>query len=414
MTIAVVGAGFAGLRTAQLLERLGHDVTVYEARERVGGRAWTVHTGNGWYEAGGEWIDGDHRRIFALLDELGLSAEESSQRPGLLWFDGEARPEDRPWGDAEAAEARLEDIALQVLARYDSGDFSDDHLTLANALDSLAMGSAARWCVEARVRSDEGEDPDRVSLLGWAVGYRHYLERQGGEMSSARFAEGAQAVCEKMAATLAKPVRLGVKVEAVGQGTVSFQGQTSDFDHVVLALPVKLLGTVLGSSVFSSLDSRKLPILGSARVVKMVAEFHSRWWQEAGYSGRLMANRLFQQCWDIGRGGLCALGFYICGDGALRVLQAADPVQSVVDSLAEIYPVARDQFVKGAVVDWITDPWSQGAFSSLAPGTVHAMARAAEPLGRIHFAGEWASSWGGFYEGALESAERVAVEIGPG
>ena len=39
--MVVVGAGFAGLVAARELRRLGIETTVLEARERVGGRAWT-------------------------------------------------------------------------------------------------------------------------------------------------------------------------------------------------------------------------------------------------------------------------------------------------------------------------------------------------------------------------------------
>jgi len=39
--IAVLGAGMAGLSAAYELLELGHDVTIYEAQSRVGGRAWT-------------------------------------------------------------------------------------------------------------------------------------------------------------------------------------------------------------------------------------------------------------------------------------------------------------------------------------------------------------------------------------
>ena len=40
--VAIVGAGFAGLRCADVLIRSGAKVTIYEARDRVGGRVrWT-------------------------------------------------------------------------------------------------------------------------------------------------------------------------------------------------------------------------------------------------------------------------------------------------------------------------------------------------------------------------------------
>ena len=41
MRIVVIGAGFAGLACADRLVTLGHDVTVLEARDRVGGRVWS-------------------------------------------------------------------------------------------------------------------------------------------------------------------------------------------------------------------------------------------------------------------------------------------------------------------------------------------------------------------------------------
>lgn len=36
--VAIIGAGFAGLRCADVLLKSGAKVTIYEARDRVGGR----------------------------------------------------------------------------------------------------------------------------------------------------------------------------------------------------------------------------------------------------------------------------------------------------------------------------------------------------------------------------------------
>ena len=44
-TVIVLGAGIAGLVTAHELEQAGFDVTVLEARDRVGGRAWALKRG---------------------------------------------------------------------------------------------------------------------------------------------------------------------------------------------------------------------------------------------------------------------------------------------------------------------------------------------------------------------------------
>jgi len=44
--VAVLGAGIAGLGAAHALRKAGYDCTVLEARERPGGRAWTIRAGD--------------------------------------------------------------------------------------------------------------------------------------------------------------------------------------------------------------------------------------------------------------------------------------------------------------------------------------------------------------------------------
>ena len=61
--VVVVGAGLAGLTAAFELDRKGWDVTVLEARDRVGGRCRTFRRelrGGQVAEAGGEFIDAGH------------------------------------------------------------------------------------------------------------------------------------------------------------------------------------------------------------------------------------------------------------------------------------------------------------------------------------------------------------------
>ncbi|KAJ8611119.1 hypothetical protein MRB53_038114 [Persea americana] len=50
LRVGIIGAGFAGLRAADVLIRRGAEVTIYEARDRLGGRVSTVRDG--------DWLEG--------------------------------------------------------------------------------------------------------------------------------------------------------------------------------------------------------------------------------------------------------------------------------------------------------------------------------------------------------------------
>ncbi len=73
--VCVVGAGFAGPTAALRLEQAGRSVTLLEARDRVGGRTFTVERDDGsWIDKGGAWIGPTQDRIYALMHEFGVAA----------------------------------------------------------------------------------------------------------------------------------------------------------------------------------------------------------------------------------------------------------------------------------------------------------------------------------------------------
>ncbi len=52
-SVAILGAGLAGLTAAYLLGKAGYDCHLLEARERAGGRCWTLRRGDPVEERGG-------------------------------------------------------------------------------------------------------------------------------------------------------------------------------------------------------------------------------------------------------------------------------------------------------------------------------------------------------------------------
>ncbi len=103
-TITVIGAGLAGLSAAYDLHRAGWDVTVLEARDRVGGRVHSLRNfSNGLVaEAGGEFIDESHTRMLAFAEQFNLK----------LGKVGSWRGQDKDWASFEGKSGPMSDIDI--------------------------------------------------------------------------------------------------------------------------------------------------------------------------------------------------------------------------------------------------------------------------------------------------------------
>ncbi len=86
----VVGAGFAGLTAALRLKQAGQSVALVEARDRIGGRTFTVVREDGsWIDRGGAWIGPGQDRIYALMDEFGVkSYKQYTDGEAMMVVDG--------------------------------------------------------------------------------------------------------------------------------------------------------------------------------------------------------------------------------------------------------------------------------------------------------------------------------------
>jgi len=71
--VVVVGAGIAGLSAARTLLAFGLDVTVLEARDRVGGRLLSLPVPGGSLDVGATWFWPNEPRIAALIADLGVA-----------------------------------------------------------------------------------------------------------------------------------------------------------------------------------------------------------------------------------------------------------------------------------------------------------------------------------------------------
>ncbi|WP_339694981.1 NAD(P)/FAD-dependent oxidoreductase [uncultured Roseivirga sp.] len=135
--IAVLGAGMAGLVAAYELASLGHEVVIYEANDRIGGRAWTHRFDDGQYHEFGAMrfpMEHDHTRYYAK--KCGLSFRtfiKHHDEPNSFYFIKGVLTEKSSWGTKLLPELNLTEFEKWMI---DNGPIPAEarHAQLLNLL----------------------------------------------------------------------------------------------------------------------------------------------------------------------------------------------------------------------------------------------------------------------------------------
>ncbi len=154
MRVIVVGAGVAGLTAADAARRAGAEVVVLEARDRIGGRTWTVPLGPGAIDLGASWVHGPvGNPVAEALRAAGIAAlnDGSFYSRMAVWADG--------WVDAPAATT----LAAAVGADWDPAE------ALAALPDSDRFADGVEWFLADRGLEGRGGELARFGLL-WIDG----------------------------------------------------------------------------------------------------------------------------------------------------------------------------------------------------------------------------------------------------
>jgi monoamine oxidase len=144
-SVIILGAGIAGLVSAYELKRAGYRVTVLEARDRIGGRAWTIRNGDRivqmgrpdqvaafspglYFNAGPARIPSTHRVILGYARKFGVGLETfvNVNRNAGWDFGGKVQPERRMVEDMRGQLAEL--LAKAIDAHALDGQVSKDEL----------------------------------------------------------------------------------------------------------------------------------------------------------------------------------------------------------------------------------------------------------------------------------------------
>jgi monoamine oxidase len=440
-TVIVIGAGLAGLSAAYDLHRAGWKVTVLEARDRVGGRVYSLRNfSNGLVaEGGGEFIEETHTRLLAYAAQfhLPLGRVGSWQGQDRDWgaFEGKSGPmsDAQIWGVNLHEEIEKIWLALAELGELvpdphqpqtaRGADYLDTKST-ADWLDSLNAHPLAKKEFIQHVRAEYTCEPQQHSMLDLARNVSMYytsLERN----LNYRVVGGNDLIPRALAEQL-PDVRLNACVRSihVQPDTVSVtyrhgnSHQTVSSAFAVLAIPLTTARLIEFHPPLPEAHRRLVDELSYGSVTKVLIEYRRRFWDDQGWNGRLATDAPIVYTWhatshiEDEHGIITA---YTGGDPAakLAVLSDEERIRVAVGEIERLFPGSSDLIECTATVAWPNEAYTRGSYAAFAPGQVTAHWKTLfEPAGRLFFAGEHATPIQGYMEGAVESGQRAARRIG--
>lgn len=396
MNVVVIGAGAAGLAAARELQKLGLRPIVLEARERVGGRAWTDCVSFGMpLDIGCSWLhSADVNPWTAYARANGFTVRERS--PMWQRFVGgvdTTQAYKDAWFSAFRRNGRL--IAEAVLAGRDAPASevvpNDEHRPLFDAVMGWLMGvntdevstldygryadSDCNWYVLgglgaliAHAARDLDVRPDvAVREIDWSgAGVRIITDR--GELRA-----------DAVIVTTPTPL--------IANETPRFTPGAPALMEACHAVPLGV-----ANKVFIEMAPGTLPHEGSTFGVGTTQSART-----ASYQTRPLEQEV--------------LLAYFGGRLARELEEAGELETFALDELTSIYGASLRTNVRRTVQSaWARDPWSLGAYSAARPGRAHLRTQLSEPLGdRVFFAGEACSlDYFGTVQGAWQSGVAAA------
>jgi monoamine oxidase len=430
--VVIVGAGVAGLAAMRLLEEKGIRTRVLEARDRIGGRIFTLHDDRLPHaiELGAEFIHGSAEETVEILHSAGIAAFTIE---GIRW---------RLRG-GKLIQVEMWD-RLHAVMRHLKVDGPDE--SFADFLARSPGGASARDARAFALQFVEGFHAANPRLISArALAHGGSPSEDPAEQRQMRIPAGYASVPEWLARGAKDRIVTETVVERIewekGSVAVSARGRSGSTTIRARAAIVTVpLGVLLaadgeeGAIQFAP----PMPVIEKIRtkltmgcVARVVLLFRNRWWTEklspAPSEGALDSMSYlfggaadFPVCWTLHPAHLPALVAWAGGPtGAhLSGLTFDERRDRAVAAVAKNFGVTRrrieTQLVDCWSHDWDTDPFSRGAYSYPMVGGAGAAKQLARPIeNTLWLAGEAADAVGmnGTVSGAIGSGRAAALKV---
>jgi monoamine oxidase len=448
--VIVLGAGLSGLSAAYELAQKGFEVTVVEARNRIGGRVVTLRepfADNQSVELGGELIGDGYKRFLGYATKFDIKFEEVSSAnqtggsvtnlqkgigtsailKGKLYPFG-ANLDANPY-NLSADEARdlpptiliKNIVAMASEVRADSSKlFEFDKISLAEALRKRGVSAEMIRLMNISLNYNDIETVSAGSIL-WES-----RRRISAGTKAVKIVGGNDLIPQ---ALFENAVKAGVKfiteakVKQISQTEnltkVSFErkGKTEmlEAEKLICTIPFSVLREVIFTPNLPEAKAKAIRELPYTRITKVFLQAKRIEWDRRNLGAAIWTDTPCERIFNAaGRRGDIRGIFTIWTDGI-----GANLPESLTDKariawgkkeFANALPFMKAE--KAATKSWTNDKFVRGAYSHLTVGQLKDLQPVLKTaVGNIHFAGEHTAEFAPGMEGALESAERVVSEI---
>lgn len=431
--VVIVGAGFSGLASAFELRSAGYDVTVIDARDRLGGRvlSFTDFVQGRVMEGGAELIGSNHPHWVAYAQRFGLefldvTEDEEAEYPVMLGGKRLSNEEvEKLYEEMDTTFGEMNKLAAPIDADrpWTSPDAEKlDRMSTAEWAKQAATSDLGRAGALVTLLADNGVSPQQQSLLGNLTALKGGgLEKYWTDSEVYRCKGGNQQLAHKLAEAIGKDrIVLGLPVTHIalkdGNAKVTCKdGRTIECDDVILTVPPSLWSKI---DIQPGIPSKLSPQMG--RSIKYLAALKGRFWKDAKLGPDALSDGPVNMTWEgtdnqpgDGPAGMVAFSSAESADRCMDFpKERRDEMYKA--ELEKFYPDFGKNFEKSRFMDWPHEPWALAGYSFPAPGQVTTMGPLLEKGigGRLHFAGEHACyKFVGYMEGALSSGVTVATRI---